>query len=441
MDRADEPRPFQWGVATSALQIEGAPSADGRGRSIWEDFQEKPGAIANGDRVDPGSHHYEHHREDVELLSWLGVDAYRFSIAWPRVLPEGRGEVNPAGLGFYDRLVDDLLAAGIEPVATLYHWDLPSALQDGGGWTVRSTAEAFAQYAAAVVGALGDRVTTWVTHNEPAVTSLLGHAEGVFAPGIADTATAVRAAHEILVSHGLAVRSIREASPAARVGIVLDINVLAPAVDDEAHHEATRLFDGQLHRWFLDPVSGRGYPEDAAAYYGAAMVEPAPGDLDLIAEPTDFIGVNYYRLDAIEPAPAEDWRAGRPVERDVPHTAMGWEIHPDGLREVLHRVAGYGHGTIYVTENGAAFDDRVEDGEVHDPDRIEYLAGHIAAVERARDEGVPVNGYFLWSFVDNFEWASGYDKRFGIIWSDPGSYLRIPKDSAHWYRQFLAART
>ena len=435
---ADQASDFLWGVATSALQIEGAVDADGRGRSIWEDFQEVPGAIANGDRVDGGSHHYRHAREDVELLAWLGVDAYRFSVAWPRVLPTGRGEVNAAGLGFYDRLVDDLLAAGIEPVITLYHWDLPSALQQEGGWTRRSTAEAFADYAATVVAALGDRVSRWVTHNEPAVASLLGHGAGIFAPGISDRATAVRAAHEILVSHGLAVRAIREVDSAARVGIVVDINVLEPAQDDKAHRDATRLLDGQLHRWFLDPVSGHGYPADTAAWYGRAMVEPAPGDMELIAEPTDFIGVNYYRLDAVEPAPEGDWCPGRPVERDVPHTAMGWEIHPEGLREALHRVADRGHEVIYVTENGAAFDDRLEDGAVHDPDRIGYLSGHIAEVEKARDQGVPVAGYFLWSFVDNFEWSSGYGKRFGIVWSDPSTYVRIPKDSAHWYRDRIA---
>lgn len=429
---------FLWGVATSALQIEGAVDADGRGRSIWEDFQEIPGAIDGGDRVDAGSHHYDHASEDVELLSWLGVDAYRFSIAWPRVLPEGRGDVNPSGLGFYDRLVDRLLAAGIEPVVTLYHWDLPAALQAEGGWAVRSTAEAFAEYAATVVGALGDRVTTWVTHNEPAVASLLGHGAGIFAPGIADRRTAVRAAHEILVSHGLAVQAIRATSSTARVGIVLDVNAFEPARDDEAHRRATRLFDGQMHRWFLDPVSGRGYPVDTAAWYGRAMVEPGPRELELIAEPTDFIGVNYYRQDTIEPAPPGDWRPGRPVHRDVPHTAMGWEIRPEGISEVLHRVADLGHEVLYVTENGAAFDDRLEDGEVHDPERIDYLARHVAEVEKARDEGVPVAGYFLWSFVDNFEWSSGYAKRFGLFWSEPDRYVRIPKDSAHWYRERLA---
>ena len=432
---------FLWGVATSALQIEGAIDRDGRGRSIWEDFQERPGAIASGDTVAGGSHHYDHVAEDVALMADLGVDAYRFSIAWPRVFPEGRGAVNAAGLGFYDRLVDELLAAGIQPVATLYHWDLPSALQREGGWTRRSTGEAFASYARTVVGALGDRVTTWITHNEPQVVSLVANADGVHAPGTRDIATALQVAHEVLVSHGMAMHEIRDVAPHVRAGITLDINVIAPAdPEDPSHVRAAELLDGQLARWFLDPVLGRGYPEDVAAYYGDAAPRPTSADLELMATPTDLMGLNYYRRDTVAPADPDDWAAARPVERDVPRTALGWEIHPEGLYDTLQRVVAAGAPEVMVTENGAAFDDRVVDGRIDDPDRVAYLAAHVEQVERCVAEGLPVTGYFLWSLLDNFEWAEGYGKRFGIVWSEPDRYVRIRKTSADWYRDHLAAR-
>jgi beta-glucosidase len=439
MATTDRPADFVWGVATSAFQIEGALDRDGRGRSIWDDFQDVPGAIAGGDRADLASSHYDHWREDVALLADLGVDAYRFSIAWPRVFPAGRGGVNAAGLAFYDRLVDELLAAGIEPLATLYHWDLPSALQAEGGWTRRSTGDAFVEYTRTVVGALGDRVTRWITHNEPQVVSLIGNAEGVHAPGIRDIATALQVGHEVLVSHGRAVQAIRELAPHVDVGITLDINAIVPAnPDDEAHRRAARLADGQANRWFLDPVAGRGYPGDVAAWYGDANPTILPGDLDVIAEPTDFFGLNYYRRDVVAPTEPGDWLAGRPVDRDVPRTALGWEIHPEGLYDVVRRVClDYGMDNVLITENGAAFDDEVVAGQVRDDDRIAYLAGHLAEVDRCLADGLPLHGYFLWSFLDNFEWAAGFAKRFGIVRSEPDHYLRVPKASASWYANHI----
>lgn len=439
---------FLWGVATSALQIEGAVDGDGRGRSIWEDFQRQAGTIKGGETVEGGSHHYDHVDEDVALMVDLGVDAYRFSISWPRVFPEGRGRVNDAGLGFYDRLVDRLLENGIEPVATLYHWDLPAALQAEGGWTARATSEAFAVHARTVVAALGDRVSRWITHNEPAVASLVGHADGVHAPGTRDIGTALQVAHELLVSHGLAMQEIRDVAPHVQAGITLDINQIVPAnPDDPDHVAAAELYDGQLARWFLDPVMGRGYPEDVVAHYGDAAPRPTPAELELMGTPIDFLGLNYYRRDTVTPAEAGDWAAarpswvtGQPAPSDVEVTALGWEVHPEGLYDTLHRVVDAGASQVMVTENGAAFDDEVTDGQVHDPDRVAYVAGHVAQVERCVGEGLPVTGYFLWSLLDNFEWAEGYGTRFGIVRSQPDEYVRVPKDSYRWYRDHLAAR-
>lgn len=441
MPTHQHPAPFVWGVATSALQIEGAIDRDGRGRSIWEDFQERPGAIANDDRVDQGSHHYDHWRQDIALMADLGVDAYRFSVAWPRVVPDGDGDVNAAGLGFYDHLVDGLLEAGIEPVVTLYHWDLPSALQARGGWTDRATAHAFARYARVVVDALGDRVARVITHNEPAVASLVANAAGVHAPGVHDIGTALEVAHGLLVSHGLAVESIRESRHDVEVGITLDVNVIEAAdPDDGRHRTAADLLDGQLARWFLDPVFGQDYPADVVAFYGDAAPTVADGDMERIAAPIDFLGVNYYRRDVVEPAPDGHWAAAVVTPRDVPRTALGWEIHPGGLHDVVARVSAHGPDYVMVTENGAAFDDPpATDGRIHDTDRVAYLTDHVAAVQRCLDDGLPLRGWFLWSLLDNFEWAEGYRSRFGIIHSDPDRHLRILKDSARWYRSHIAS--
>jgi beta-glucosidase len=417
---------FVWGAATASYQIEGATTADGRGESIWDRFCATPGKVRGGDSGEIACEFYRRYREDVLLMRELGLDAFRFSIAWPRIMPDGRGPVNEAGLDFYDRLVDELLAAGIQPFPTLYHWDLPQALEDEGGWPARTTAEAFVPYVEAVVGRLGDRVTHWATHNEPWVAAWLGYSWGIHAPGRTNEQDAVDAAHHLLLSHGWASEVIRRDVPNAVVGIVLNLEHVDPLTDSDADVAAARQVDGSANRWFLDPLFRGRYPDDLPY---APPVQP--GDLETIAAPLDFLGVNNYFRFVV--------REG-PEFVDVPgakRTGMGWEIHPESLYKLLVRLADdYGPPSIYITENGAAFDDvRTHDGEVHDVERVEYLATYIDAVTRARDEGVPVDGYFVWSFLDNFEWAEGYSKRFGIVYVDYPTQERVPKDSFHWYRQ------
>lgn len=439
---------FTWGVATSAYQIEGSPRADGAGESIWDRFVTVPGRVLHGDDGQVACDHYRRYPEDVSLMADLGVGGYRFSIAWTRVIPEGTGAINPAGLGFYDRLVDELLEAGITPHPTLYHWDLPQALQDRGGWPERATAEAFAEYAAAVGEALGDRVTDWTTHNEPWVSTFVGHLEGVFAPGVQDWGAALDAGHHILLSHGLATEALRAVVPRGRVGIALDCRPCSPASEDPADIAAARHFDGFRNRWFFDPVFGRGYPPDMLdAYRGRGRftgdLPPAvrPGDLETIAAPIDVLGVNYYtslRISAGSDESEDTGVAGgtRPPEG---YTEMGWPITPDALTAFLERVRDdYGPPSIVITENGASYGDGPDDADrIADERRIAYLRDHIAAVEAARTAGVPVDGYFVWSLLDNFEWASGYSQRFGIVWVDHATGRRVPKDSYHWYRDHI----
>jgi beta-glucosidase len=368
----------------------------------------------------------------------LGVDAFRFSIAWPRVLPGGRGAVNAAGLDFYDGLVDALLAAGIRPFPTLYHWDLPQPLEDAGGWRSRATAEAFAEYTEAVVRRLGDRVHDWTTHNEPFCTAWLGHVVGVHAPGLTDVGAGVAAAHHVLLSHGLAVDVVRRESPGARVGIVFDVWPVHPASDDPADAEAARRTDGVRNRLYLDPVLRGAYADEVLEELGA---EPPieDGDLAVMSRPLDFVGINNYsrtvaRAGADGAPPVTEVPAGAPV------TATGWEIYPDALHEVLVRLhREYGVGSLYVTESGAAFDDRRDgDGRVDDRGRVSYLDGYIEAALRARTDGVPLEGYFVWSLLDNFEWSEGYSKRFGIVYVDFETLERVPKSSFHWYRGRIA---
>jgi beta-glucosidase len=368
-------------------------------------------------------HRYPH---DVALMRELGIGAFRFSIAWPRVLPDGRGAVNGAGLDFYDRLVDELLAADIQPFPTLHHWDLPQALQDEGGWTARSTAEAFVPYTEAVVRRLGDRVSHWTTHNEPWVAAWLGHGWGLHAPGHTSDQEAVDAAHHLLLSHGWAVEAIRREAPDAKVGIVLNLEHVDPASDAPGDLAAARELDGRANRWFLDPIFRGSYPEDVA------LEPPAqPGDLETIAATIDFLGVNNYFRFVV--------REGLEIV-EVPNaqrTAMGWEIHPESLHRLLMRVTeDYAPPVIYITENGAAFEDvRVHDGSIHDVERTEFLQTHTDAVARAIEDGAPVEGYFVWSFLDNFEWSFGYSKRFGIVYVDYLTQERVPKDSFQWYKQ------
>ncbi len=444
------PDGFLWGVATAAFQIEGASAEDGRGESIWDRLCATPGRIQDGSDGKVACDHYHRWPEDLALMSDLGVGAYRFSVAWPRVLPNGRGAINQRGLDFYDRLVDALLERKIRPLVTLYHWDLPQALQDQGGWGARSTAEAFVAYVDAVSMRLGDRVRHWVTHNEPWCIATLGHEQGEHAPGHKDPAEALRAAHHVLLSHGWAVPVLRRNAPGAEVGIVLNLVPGEPASPSAADAEATRRFDGLFNRWYLDPLYRGEYPADAVAdrvRQGHLPEGPLPfvqrGDLAAIAAPTEFLGVNYdiravLRSDAVPEAE----NAPRTVHTapEAERTDIGWEVHPAGLHTLLHRLQREYHpGRIYITENGAAYADGPgTDGRVEDPRRVAYLRGHLDACARAVAEGVPLAGYFHWSLLDNFEWAYGYTKRFGLVWVDYRTLARTPKQSFAAYREIIS---
>ena len=445
------PTDFIWGSATSSYQIEGAWNEDGKGESIWDRYTHTSDHIIDGSNGDIATDHYHRWPEDVALMKSLGLQAYRFSISWPRVLPTGRGLVNAAGLEFYSRLVDGLLAADIKPVATLYHWDLPQALQDEGGWPARSTAEAFAEYADVVSRHLGDRVKTWITHNEPWCTSILGYQYAEHAPGWRDTAAAVRASHHILLSHGWAVPLIRANSPNSEVGITLNFEIMEPASASPADTRKTRINDGTYNRWFVSALYGRQYPADIVAHYepmfpdGMDFIQP--GDFETIAAPMDFLGVNYYtRAIVRDEAAADNWPQTH--FPDLPKCDMHsgvwepiyWEIYPDGLYKLLNRLHfEYGPKKIYITENGTSFMDGPDkSGRVPDVRRLNYLRDHMAAAHRAMQNGVPLAGYFVWSLMDNFEWAKGYQQRFGIVWVDYETQQRIPKDSALWYRQVIA---
>ena len=428
------PPGFVWGAATSSYQIEGSISADGRGRSIWDDFCDVDGAIRDGSSGVDACRHYEMWRDDIALMKSLNIGAYRFSIAWPRIVPDGDGAINSAGLDFYDQLVDGLLGAGIEPFVTLYHWDLPAALEAKGGWLSRATAEAFTRYAGAVASRLGDRVTHWTTINEPYVVANLGYVTGRHAPGrTLSQAEGFDAAHHLMVGHALAMDSIRAESAAASVGIALNFTPVTRLGDDPADVHMAAVTDAIHNRWFLEPLAGLPYPAVASvdADWDADVV--LRGDMDMIAAPIDFLGINYYTRQLVDstgvlPAPE-------------PTTTMAWEIHPDSLAELLRWVDDViGLDSYYITENGAAMpDDLVEDGVVQDYDRIAYLADHIDVVERAVTSGIGVQGYFVWSLMDNFEWGLGYEQKFGLVAVDPETYRRGPKASAHWYRDMIAA--
>jgi beta-glucosidase len=433
------PPDFVWGAASAAYQIEGGIDEAGRGESIWDRFSATPGNVRNGDSGAIACDFYHRYGEDIALMKELGLDAFRLSIAWPRILPEGRGEVSSAGLDFYDRLVDALLAAGIRPFVTFYHWDLPQALEDRGGWPARETVDAFSEYVEAVGGRIGDRVSHWITHNEPWVASWLGYGWGHHAPGHTSEADAVAAAHHLLLSHGRAAEILRSASPKAEVGITLDLHPVYPASKDEADALAACHVDGFHNRWFLDPIFRGSYPEDMLEYFGPNGPPVEDGDLAAIRAPIDFLGVNNYSRRLVRADPA----GGHPIsvrEPDSQYTDMDWEVYPDGLHDLLLRLRDdYGPRSLYITENGAAFPDvRGHDGRVHDMERRSYLESHIAAVGRAVDAGAPVNGYFVWTLLDNFEWAWGYWKRFGIVFVDFPTLERIPKESFYWYRDFIA---
>jgi beta-glucosidase len=429
------PTGFTWGSATSSFQIEGAHQADGKGESIWDRFCTVPGAIRDASDGRIACDHYHRVADDVALMRDLGLTGYRFSISWPRVMPTGSGDVNPRGLAFYDRLVDTLLEAGITPYPTLYHWDLPQALEDRGGWPARATAEAFGDYAGAVARQLGDRVTQWSTINEPFVVAHLGYLSGEHAPGRSDLRAAMAASHHVLLAHGLALDAIRAVSPQADVGIVLNFTPVTPVGTSPLALDRQRVVDEWENRWYADAISGRGYPEHATERLGWDRAEVLPGDMELISAPVDYLGINFYTRKFVGALEGE--RVGRGDE-----TAMGWEIHPPTLGALLrHLHDTYAFPRLVITENGAAMPDRqrTADGRVDDLDRIAYLHDHLAEVLGAIDDGVPVSGYFAWSLLDNFEWAWGYGPKFGLVEVDPATQRRIPKRSALWYADLAKA--
>jgi beta-glucosidase len=435
--------PFVWGAGTAAFQIEGATTADGRGESIWDRFAATDGKVVGGDTGDPACEHYYRWREDLDLMRSLKLQGYRFSVAWPRIQADGRGPANPKGLDFYRRIAEGLRERGIAPMATIYHWDLPQALQDEGGWSSRDVVDRFAEYAQLVLDGLGDVVDDWVTHNEPWVTSFLGYAYGTKAPGLRDWSTAIRAAHHALLAHGVVVREFRAAGRSGRIGITLDLTVAKPASGSAEDHDAASRLDGHHNRWFLDAVLRGVYPSDIVDLY-EQRVGPLDvvkdGDLETIAQPIDFLGVNFYRPNLVT-ATDDSVLLLREVPQDREQTAMGWPIVPEALTELLLRVKrDYGDRPLVITENGAAFDDLLAGDAVDDERRVAYLREHIAAVDRARAEGVDVRGYYVWSLLDNFEWECGYDKRFGLVYVDYQTQRRIPKRSALWYRDLITSR-
>ncbi|MCU1665855.1 MAG: beta-glucosidase [Pseudonocardiales bacterium] len=461
------PPGFLWGSATASYQIEGAVDEGGRTPSIWDTFSHTPGRVERGDTGDVADDHYHRFREDIAIMVRLGLASYRFSVSWPRITPQvtadSLGPVNPEGIGFYSDLVDALLAAGISPSITLYHWDLPQALEDAGGWTARSTAERFGEYAEVLAAALGDRVPLFITLNEPWCSAYLGYASGVHAPGRTDDAAALTAVHHLNLAHGLAAASIRRAAPASRVAVTFNLAWVCPETDSPQDAEAARRVDGLQNRVFLDPVLRGSYPADVQADT-AAVTDWSfvrPGDLEVISAPLDVLGVNYYsptrvrhwtrerpkeHADGHGEGKASPWIACDDVEFPFQHdrkTDMGWSIDPRGMTELLLRVAREAPGReIMVTENGAAFPDVVnEDGRVVDTDRIDYLRSHLAAVHEAIEAGAPVTGYYLWSLLDNFEWAWGYAKRFGIVHVDYDTQARTPKDSALFYADVIRRNT
>jgi beta-glucosidase len=436
------PTGFRWGVATSAYQIEGAVDVDGRTPSIWDTYCRVPGAIDNGDTGDVACDHYHRMPADVALIKDLGLDTYRFSVAWPRVQPRGKGPVNPAGIGFYDRLVDELLAQGIDPWVTLYHWDLPQELEDAGGWPVRDTAYRFADYSMLVFDALSDRVDTWTTLNEPWCSAMLGYAYGAHAPGRREYPAALAAVHHLLLGHGLATIRMREAAPREiDIGITLNVATAYPASDAQPDLDSARRADGMGRRIYLDPLVFGRYPADVVADLALEGVElpVLAGDLDVISAPIDVLGVNYYFSQKFT-GYAEDGRTvdddGRPVSRTIPlhkpRTAMDWEIVPEGFTDLLVGIArDYPGLPMVITENGSAFEDTPDaTGFVADTDRTAYFTSHLAAVAEAINQGADIRGYLAWSLLDNFEWAYGYAKRFGIVRVDYDTQTRIPKASA-----------
>ncbi len=435
------PDGFLWGVATSAYQVEGAVHEDGRGQSIWDTFAHTPGKTKHGDTGDIATDQYHRLEDDLDLIARLGLKAYRFSVAWPRVQPDGKGPTNQRGLDYYQRLVDGLCIRDITPMLTLYHWDLPQALEDEGGWTNRETADRFADYAATVYRALGDRVPLWNTLNEPWCSAFVGYHEGRHAPGIRDEAAALAAAHHLLLAHGKAVITLRSLGVHDGLGIALNLASVHPASGSPADMAAARRIDGNENRLFLDPLFRACYPEDMISHYRpiSDFSFVAPGDLEIIGTPIDTLGVNYYEQHIVQADLKDPERGAIILPPDGPTTAGGNGINPSGLTELLVRVkAEYTQLPLYVTENGVTFHDYVDpEGQADDVERIDFLDAHFRAAFAAIQQGVDLRGYFVWSLLDNFEWADGYFQRFGIVYVDYATQTRTPKQSAYWYRDVI----
>jgi len=435
------PNHFLLGAATAAYQVEGAAHEDGRAPSIWDTFCRIPGKVRHGDTGDIACDHYHRLDEDLDLIAALGLQAYRFSIAWPRVMPDGNGKVNQKGLDFYRRLLDGLKSRDVVPMATLYHWDLPQTLQDKGGWLNRDTADRFADYVSTMAAAFGNDVAFWVTLNEPWCSAFAGHLEGRHAPGLTDLASAVAAAHHLLLAHGLAVRALRAADVTGQVGIALNLSDVVPATSQAEDVVAAARVDGYENRWFLDPLLRGGYPEDMLAWYGqqADLSAIRQEDFEVIRARVDFVGINYYERKLVSRGDGVNGAQRQPPEG--PLTAGGLPVRPDGLSHILNRVhSEYTNLPLYVTENGAAFNDYVDpEGGVDDIERIAFLDRHLRSVQAAILAGIDVRGYFVWSLMDNLEWADGYGRRFGIVYVDFRTQTRIPKASAEWYREFIGA--
>lgn len=436
------PDGFLWGVATSSYQIEGAVHDGGRGVSIWDTFSHTPGKVHAGENGDVACDHYHRYEEDLDILQSLGVKTYRFSVAWPRIFPE-RGKLEQQGLDFYRKLVNGLIERGIKPAITLYHWDLPQYLEDNGGWANRDTVDAFVEYAETMFREFGNLVPYWITQNEPWCTAFLGYGLGIHAPGHKDWTLAARASHHVLLSHGLAVQAYRKLGLRGQIGITLNFTYMETGGETPEDLHALDVADAFSNRWFLDPLFKASYPEVLKKAHFTNVTDWSfiqPGDLDVISVPIDFLGVNYYtrgvvKFDAESPARTAQLPA------TLPTTEMGWEIYPQGLYKLLTRLrTEYTGGLpLYVTENGAAFDDFLDGGEVHDRDRIDYLQGHFEAALQFIEEGGSLKGYYVWSLLDNFEWAEGYTKRFGIVFVDYETQQRTLKDSAKWYRDVISA--
>ena len=430
------PKDFKWGVATSSFQIEGAHDADGKGPSVWDTFCEMDGKIADASNGHVACEHYTRWPEDVELISRLGVNAYRFSMSWPRVQPDGQGAWNEAGFTFYDQLISALEQRGIELHLTLNHWDLPQALQDQGGWVNREVCGHFTRYAAEVARRFGHRVHSICTHNEPWVIAILGYEQGIFAPGIKSRTQAMQAVHHLLLSHGMALKAMRGLGLSTAMGIVLNLSPIYPASDDPQDVAKAHLDDGLILRLYMDALYKGVYPQDVMAHLGSDAPKVQQGDLETIAQANDFLGVNYYTRNFSSCGnPWDVTRTGNTV------TDMGWEVYPQGLTELLCRLhTDYQPKCLWVTENGAAFKDQMVTGVIDDAQRLAYIRDHIAATHDAIQQGVPVGAYFAWSLMDNFEWASGYAKRFGIIHVDFETQKRTFKNSALWYQKFLSEK-